>query len=111
MISITKTHMSNQITIVGLSSNLEESIRVYPDQVREINPSPSNNGKVRVCRVRQKENHNRGNKKQLILWGKSKHVVVDVIIIYGGKHKFVICQTCFESKYNDHINTVSAYIL
>ena len=102
MISLIKTHMSNQITIVGLSSNLEESIRVYPDQVREINPSPPNNGKARVCRVRQKE--------KLARWGKSKHVVVDVIIIYGGKHKFVICQTCFENKYNDHINTVSAYI-
>ena len=60
MISLIKPHMSNQITIGRLSSNLEGSIRVYLDQAREVDLPPPNNGKARVCRVCQKEKHSPG---------------------------------------------------
>ena len=81
MMLLIKPHISYRITIGGLSSNLEESIKVYLDQARKVDPSPPNAGKARVCRVYQKEKHDPGY-KNLTLWGKSKHVVVNVIIIY-----------------------------
>ena len=67
MMLLIKPHMSNRITIGGLSSNLEESIRVYLDQAREVDPSPPNAGKARVCGVYQKEKHDPGY-KNLTLW-------------------------------------------
>ena len=63
MISLIKPHASNRITSRGLSSNLEESIRVYLDQAREANSPPPNVGKARRCRVCQKEKHGPGHKK------------------------------------------------
>ena len=57
IISLIKPHMTNQITTGGISNNLEEFIRVYLDQAREIDPPPSNDGKVRVRRVCQNEKH------------------------------------------------------
>ena len=54
MILFIKPHMSNQITIGGLSRIVEESIRVYLDQAREVDPPSPNDGKGRVCRVCQK---------------------------------------------------------
>ena len=57
IISLIKPHMTNQITIGGISNNLEEFIRVYLDQAREIDPPPSNDGKVQVRRVCQNEKH------------------------------------------------------
>ena len=56
MISLIKPHMSNQ-------PFLEESIRVYLDQAREVDPPPPNDGKARVCRVCQKEKHGPGDEK------------------------------------------------
>ena len=63
MISLIKAHISNLITTGGLSSNLEESTRVYFDQAREVDPPPPNDGEARVCRVRQNEKHDPGYKK------------------------------------------------
>ena len=81
MMLLIKPHMSNRITIGGLSSNPEEPIKVYLDQAREVDPSPPNASKARVCGVYQKEKHDPGY-KNLTLLGKSKHVVINVIIIY-----------------------------
>ena len=60
MISLIKPHMSNQITIGRLSSNLEGSISVYLDQAGEVDPPPPNDDKARVCRVCEKEKHSPG---------------------------------------------------
>ena len=49
MISLIKPHMGNQFTIAGLSSSIQESVRVYFDQTREVDPPPPNDSKVRVC--------------------------------------------------------------
>ena len=57
IISLIKPHMTNQITIGGISNNLEEFITVYLDQATEIDPPTSNDGKVRVRRVCQNEKH------------------------------------------------------
>ena len=60
MISLIKPHMSNQITIGRLSSNLEGSISVYLDQAGEVDPPPPNDDKARGCRVCEKEKHSPG---------------------------------------------------
>ena len=60
MISLIKPHMTNRITVGGLSSNLEESIRVYLNQAREVDPRHPNDGKARVC---QTEKHSPGCQK------------------------------------------------
>ena len=87
--------MSSRITIGGLSSNLEESIRVYLDQAKEVDP---NDGKARVFRVWQKEKHVPVNKKRTDTLGKVKTRCSKCDHDFCGKHKFVICQTCFENK-------------
>ena len=84
MISLIKHHTSSRITIGGLSSNLEESIRVCLNQAKEVDPPSPNDGKARVFRVWQKEKHVPGNKKGTDTLEKSKHVVVNVIIIFVG---------------------------
>ena len=90
--------MSNRVTIEDLSSNHEESIMVYLDQTREVNPQPSNDSKARVCRVCQKEKHGPGYKKSIDTLGKVKEGCSKCDYHLCGKHKFVICQTCFENK-------------
>ena len=96
MILLIKPHMSNRITIGSLTINLEESIRVYLDQGREVNPPPPNNGKAQVCRVCQKEKYGPGYKKEIDTLGKARCSKCDHHLC--GKHTFVICQTCFENK-------------
>ena len=67
MIWLIKPHMSNRISIGGLSSNLEESIRVCLDQAREVDPPPPNVDKARVCRVFQEKSMSQVTKKRLTL--------------------------------------------
>ena len=98
MISLIKPHMNNRMTIGGLSSNLEESIRVYLDQAIEVDPLPPNDGKARVCRVCQKEKHGPDYKKAIDTLEKVKACCSKCDHHLCGKHKFVICQTCFENK-------------
>ena len=96
LILLIKPHMSNQIMIRGLSSNLEESIRVYLDHAGKANPPTPMMVKHMYVESARKKSTTQVIKKQLMLWGKSKHVVVNVIIIYVGSICFFICQTCFE---------------
>ena len=49
MVLLIKPHMGNQFTIAGLSSILEESMRVYLDRTREVYPARPNDDKARVC--------------------------------------------------------------
>ena len=84
--------------IGGFSSNLEESITIYLGQAREVDPPPPSDGKGRVCRVCQKEKHGPGNKKAIDTLGKVKARCSKCDHHLCGKHKFVISQTCFESK-------------
>ena len=98
MILLITPHMRNRITIVGLTINLEESIRVYLDQAREVNPPPPNNGKTQVCKVCQKEKYGPCYKKEIDTLGKVKARCSECDDHLCGKHTFVICQTCFENK-------------
>ena len=98
MISLIKPPMSNRITIGGLSSNLEESIWVCLDQGRDVDPQPPNDGKPRVCRVCQKENHGQCYIKAIDTLGKIKGRCSKCDHHLSGKHKFVICQKFFENE-------------
>ena len=84
MIWLIKLHMSNRISIGGLSSNLEESIRVHLDQAREVDPPPPNVDKARVCIVFQKKSRSQITKKRLTLGRKSKRAELNLAIIYVG---------------------------
>ena len=74
--------------IRGLSSNLEESIRVYLDHAGKANPPSPMMVKHMYVESARKKSTTQVIKKQLTLWGKSKHVVVNVIIIYVGSMFF-----------------------
>ena len=90
--------MSDRITIGALSINLEECIRVYLDQAREVDPPPSSDGKAQVCRACQKEKHGSCYKKTTDSLGKVKARCGKCNPHLCEKHKFLICQTCFEDK-------------
>ena len=78
-ILLIKPHMRNRITVGGLSSNLEESIRVYT----LINLERSiPHLQMSTWNMPERKAWPSLPKKRLTLWGRSKHVVVNVIIIY-----------------------------
>ena len=93
IISLIKPHMTNQITTGGISNNLEEFIRVYLDQATEIDP-PHLQMMVKyeyVEYARMKSTAIDTLEKVKARCSKCDHHL-------RGKHKFVICQTCFENK-------------
>ena len=82
-ILLIKPHMRNRITVGGLSSNLEESIRVYTliNLERSI-PHLQIMVKHKYVEYARKKSTVQVTKRRLTLW--VKHVVVNVIIIYVG---------------------------
>ena len=78
-ILLIKPHMRNRMTVGGLSSNLEESIKMYT----LINLQRSIlHLQMSTWNMPERKAWPSLPKKRLTLWGRSKHVVVNVIILY-----------------------------
>ena len=78
-ILLIKPHMRNRMKVGGLSSNLEESIKMYT----LINLQRSiPHLQMSTWNMPERKAWPSLPKKRLTLWGRSKHVVVNVIILY-----------------------------
>ena len=105
MMSLVRPHMSNHLAVSGLTTSLETSIRRFLQQSKERpDTPPPNDGKIRMCKVGQKNALGTGYKVNKNTKG-ARNVISKVISKCSkcqnhvcGKRMYLVCRICKEMK-------------